>query len=117
AGTFPEIWNTSANFADVPSSSTANIFDIIPYNDRLYIFTDAGLFTLQTYGPQTNWNFTPEDMSIIVTQQYQVCSTLNNLIYFTDNNEIWAYNGKTKKSVAAPIQGVVASNLANNAYG
>jgi hypothetical protein len=103
-GGLPEVWNTGTNIIKVPSNlAGVAVQEVMVYNDRLIVFTNAGLFSLRTQGsPQTDWAWNTIDENIKVNAQVQTCQT-RGVIYYADDTGVWSYNGDNFNLISAPI--------------
>jgi hypothetical protein len=104
ANGMPETWNMPQNFTRVPSNiANVKIQEVMVFNDRLIIFTNAGLFSLKTMGdPKTDWAWNTIDENIKVQAQVQ-CTQMRGTIYYADDMGVWSYNGDSFSLVSAAI--------------
>lgn len=93
-GGYPETWNTSTNFFDLPADNTGTpvIFNMIQLNGLLYFFTDKGIFVLNARGVTSNWtvNFITE--SIKVVSKHSV-ALVSGLFIATDRKNLFSFSG------------------------
>ena len=106
-GGLPEIWNVSANFFDIGSSrGTPIIHNILPVENRLFFFTDSGLFSVLISGPANTWVQKSVDESIRVRDRY-ACLAHKNIMYFVDDQSIWATNGVEFTDIGGPVKSLL----------
>ena len=113
-GGLPETWNTGANFFDVGSSKgTPVIYNILPVENRLYIFTDSGLFSVLVSGPATTWVQRTVDETIKIFER-AACFVYKNLLYFVDEETIWVSDGVEFKNIGEAVSSTLSKSLGGN---
>lgn len=103
AGGLPETWNTGANFFDIGASrGTPVIMNVLPVENRLYFFTDSGLFSVLISGPASTWIQRSVDESIRVRDKFS-CFVHKNIMYFVDDQSVYATDGVNFTNIGDPV--------------
>lgn len=102
-GGLPEVWNTGTNFLRVPTNLPGCVVhDVMVYQDRLVVFTNAGLFSLRPLGLPADWSWATIDENIKVQAQVQ-CVQTRGVIYYVDDTGVWGYNGDNFNLISAAM--------------
>lgn len=103
-GGFPETWNIGANFVVVVGEKgPATIFKIIPYQTRLYIFTNQGLFVLSIYGTPNDWNLKTADSKVKVNT-VSCAFELSGIVYYICDLGVFATTGSSTVKLSGSIE-------------
>jgi hypothetical protein len=102
SGGYPSNWNTGLNLINMPSVGT-RIYRVFVQNDRIYIFTNNGLFQLYATGTPTNWDIQLINKNIKIYNENAV-DFINGIFIYTDGSDVFALNGAQPKSIAQPIK-------------
>lgn len=93
AGLYPETWNSAINFIDAASVNyDITIWNVKVFRDKLYLFTDKGIYYLQANGDPTNWNIQVVSTSFSIYDRDSVCMN-RNLLFFTDQSSVYTFDG------------------------
>jgi hypothetical protein len=107
-GGYPEVWSTT-NVIEMPSSRGGGpLVTAVPVNNKVYLFTQAGVYVFYPNGDPTNWSLQFMTDQIRASGEFGVCLTQNSLIV-TDRTAIYAFseNGSTK--IDYPISDLFAT--------
>jgi len=103
-GGFPETWNIGANFiVVVGEKGPATIFKIIPYQTRLYIFTNQGLFVLSIYGAPSDWYLKTADAKVRVNT-ISCAFEVSGIIYYICDLGVYATTGSSTVKLSGSIE-------------
>lgn len=103
-GGYPETWNTVVNFIDLPAVDfDVTIFNAKVYKDKLYLFTDRGIYYLQANGDPINWNIQLVSANFPIFNRDSVAVN-RNLIFVTDQQTIYMFDGTQFTNVSQSIQ-------------
>lgn len=92
-GLYPETWNIAVNFIDLPSYDfDITIHSVKVYRDKVYMFTDKGVYYLQANGDPLNWAIQLISANFPVYDRDSVCVN-KNIIFFTDQSNIYMFDG------------------------
>lgn len=109
-GGLPETWNPTVNFIDFNGQGVTTIFDIVSLNNYIYVFTNAGLFSLYTTGAPANWVVRNINPDVSVRNYWQVVIR-NNLIYYITDQGIFVTDGfdfkKISQSLSEYFNGII----------
>lgn len=104
-GGYPETWNAVTNFVDLPSTDyDVTIYNALVYKDKLYLFTDRGLFYLVANGDPTNWSIQLVSATFSIFNRDSVCIN-KNFIFLTNQYGIYAFNGVKFDDITGSIKG------------
>jgi hypothetical protein len=102
-GGYPEDWNFGNNILQVQSvEESCTIHNIIPLRDKMYIFTDRGIYQLYAVGSASGWYLQPVSRDYRVFGRNAVC-LVKDAIVFTDRSRIWLYNGDEFRQLGQEI--------------
>lgn len=103
-GGYPETWDANLNFIEMPTTDlTITILNMIPYRDKLYLFTDRGIYYLLANGDIVNWSVQLVSSDFYITDRDCVCLN-RNLIFLTDQVNVWTFDGTKFTNVSGPIK-------------
>lgn len=92
-GLYPETWNIAVNFIDLPSYDfDITIHTVKVYRDKIYIFTDKGIYYLQANGDPLNWSVQLISANFVVHDRDSVCVN-KNLVFLTDQVNVYMFDG------------------------
>jgi hypothetical protein len=93
AGGYPEDWDSGNNFIDCVSNiGDATIHNMFVMGDRIFVFTDVGVYQLYALGDPTGWQMELINTDIRVYGRHGVCLVKNSFI-ITDRQAIYIFNG------------------------
>jgi hypothetical protein len=102
-GGYPDNWNAGANFFDLPDTG-AIIQNVFSLNDRLYIFTNRGLYNLFAEGAPSTWQTRLVNTDIKIYDKAHV-ALVDGVFMFTNTKTVYAYNGGSSiVEVGEPIK-------------
>lgn len=101
-GALPEVWNHTVNFIDFNGLGVTTIWEIVSLNNYIYIFTNAGLFSLYTTGAPANWVVRNINPSVSVRNQWSVV-VRNNLIYYITDDGVFVTDGFDFKLISQSL--------------
>lgn len=92
-GGYPETWNLTVNFFDLPTVDfQVSMKNAIVYKDKIYLFTDKGIYYLAPNGDPINWTIQRVTNAYIASHKEAVCVN-SNIVFMTDQRAIYAFNG------------------------
>ena len=104
-GGYPEVWNTALNFVDVPTSDMdLTVYNFAIYKDRVYLFSDRGIYVFLANGSPTNWSIQLVSNEYIIQNRDSV-GVNRGFIFFTDQFNVYAFNGVTFKKITGSLEG------------
>lgn len=102
-GGYPESWNSGNNFFDLPDSG-AVVREAFVHNDRLYMFTNVGVYQLYASGNPGSWVVMPVTKNIQIQSKGHVALIGESFIY-TDMRSVFSYNGGSSiVEIGTPIK-------------
>lgn len=105
-GGYPETWNSSLNFVDMPTSDLdLTIWNALVYKDRMYLFTDRGVYYFSANGAPINWSIQLVSPDYPIYHRDSVCLN-KGFIFLTNQVRIFAFNGVTFKDVTGSLTGL-----------
>ena len=105
-GLYPETWNLVTNFIDLPSVDfDVTIHNVKVYKDKIYIFTDKGIYYLMANGDPLNWAIQLVTQNFPVYDRDSVCIS-KNLIFLTDQTAIYTFDGSKFTRISDSIKAV-----------
>lgn len=108
-GLYPETWNATTNFIDVSVDGSVNLYSALVFKDKLYIFSDRGIYLLTVNGDPINWSLQLVSADFPIYSRNQVCIS-RNTIYITDQNGVYSFNGVTFQLVSDVIHELFTNN-------
>lgn len=102
AGGYPETWDSTLNFFDLPSAGSPAIWNAFIINNLVYLFTEDGVYTLQVYGTPDNWVVRKLRDDIVIYHHYAACVN-NGVIYFANYGGVFAFNGDQLVEIGQPL--------------
>lgn len=111
-GLYPETWTTAFNFIDIPAVD----FDVTIHNakvfkDKIYLFTNRGIFYLMANGDPINWSVQLVSSSFPIYNRDSVCIN-RNIVYFTDQNSVFSFDGSKFIKISENIQEIFYNSVA-----
>lgn len=104
-GGYPEVWSTT-NVIEMPSSRGGGpLVTAVPVNNRVYLFTEAGVYVLYASGDPTSWSLQYISDQIRVAGEAGVCLTQNSIIC-CDRSAIYAFSDSGATRIDYPIADV-----------
>lgn len=106
SGLYPDVWNAGANFINLPSSGIGSpqIYNCIPLNGLLYIFTDKGIFALNGRNADpTAWSVEFITNSVCITNKHAV-AVVNGLFIITDRQKLVSFNGAAVHDIGKAVE-------------
>ena len=104
-GGYPETWSAAVNFIDLPTTDfDVTIYSVIPYKDKLYLFTNRGIYLLTANGDVTNWSVQVVSSDFSVFNKDSVCVN-KNIIFFTNQHGVFSFDGSSFKDITGSISG------------
>jgi hypothetical protein len=101
-GGYPENWNSGNNFFDLPDSG-AYIKRAFVLNDRIYIFTNLGVYHLYADGSPAGWRVLSVNSTIRINFHEDV-NLIDGAFVYTDRSSVYVYNGSsTNLELGKPI--------------
>jgi len=105
-GGYPETWNSSLNFLDMPTADLdLTIYNAIVYKDRIYLFTDRGIYVFFANGAPINWSIQLVSADYPIYHRDSVAVN-KGFIFLTDQTKIVAFNGVTFKDVTGSLKDI-----------
>lgn len=89
-GGYPETFSANNVILVQSAEARAVIHNIIPLKDKLYIFTDRGMYQLYAVGPSSGWYLQTVSTQYRIFGKNGVC-LVNDTIVFTDRSKIYVY--------------------------
>jgi hypothetical protein len=110
AGGYPENWNSGNNFVDVADRfGKISIKKMHSFGNKLYLFSDSGVFVLYAEGPVSSWSLQPVSLDMRVFS-YDSSIQIDNTIVYTDRKAIYQFDGTSNKKLSLPIEDVFKDN-------
>jgi len=98
-GGYPETWNLSINFSDLPSVDfDITIHNVKVYRGKIYMFTDKGVYSLQANGDPINWITEPVSSNFPIYDRDSVCIN-KNVVFLTDQMNLYSFDGTTFRTL------------------
>lgn len=92
-GGYPETWDLNLQFIDMPFIDyDGTIHNVKVYRDKIYMFTDKGIYYLQANGDPINWAIQQVSANFPVYDRDSICIN-KNVIYLTDQSNIFTFDG------------------------
>lgn len=105
-GGYPETWNAALNFVDIPSVDyDVTVHNAIIYKDKIYMFTDKGIYVFTASGAPENWSIQLVSSNYPVYDRDSVCIN-KNLIFMTDQQSVTMFDGSEFKNVGVNVRAV-----------
>jgi hypothetical protein len=105
-GGYPETWSSSLNFVDMPTSDLdLTIYNALVYKDRMYLFTDRGVYYFSANGAPINWSIQLVSPDYPIYHRDSVCLN-KGFIFLTNQVRVFAFNGVTFKDVTGSLTGL-----------
>lgn len=109
-GSYPETWGS--NFIEMPGNNTV-IKAAFAHNDRIYIFTTSGVYQLYAKGSTSTWEIQLIDPTVRVNN-YSAVALIEGLFIFTDGDDVYYFDGNTKKSIGKPVRAALRGDIYNS---
>lgn len=103
-GGYPDTWAFATN--QIPISGPrgmSGIKQILPFQNKLMIFTGSGIFTLTVQGQPSSWILRTLDAEAICTSP-QCAFESRGVVYYTTQNGVWATNGSDVVKLSYTIE-------------
>jgi len=98
-GLYPDVWNLVTNFIDLPSLDfSVTIHNVRVYKDKIYMFTDKGIYYLQANGDPVNWSVQLISANFPIYDRDSICIN-KNLIFLTDQSNLYSFDGSNFKKI------------------
>jgi hypothetical protein len=105
-GGYPETWNASTNFVDIPSIDyDVTVYNALVYRDKIYLFTDKGVYVFNVVGAPINWSIQLVSSNFPVYDRDSVAIN-KNMVFLTDQQSVVSFDGSTFKLVSGNIRSV-----------
>ena len=105
-GGYPETWSAALNFLDMPTADLdLTIYNAIVYKDRIYLFTDRGIYVFFANGAPVNWSIQLVSADYPIYHRDSVAVN-KGFIFFTDQTKIVAFNGVTFKDITGSLKDI-----------
>lgn len=102
-GGLPEAWS-STNYVPFRSFlGSANIQNVLPLQNKLLVFTSAGLFTLLVQGAPASWILRILDLESS-TSHPRCGFESKGIVYYTNTSGVWATNGTSVTKLSGVIE-------------
>jgi hypothetical protein len=109
-GLYPEVWNETINFIDIPSVDfDVTVYNAFVYRDKIYMFTDKGIYVLSVNGAPVNWSIQPVSTNFPIYDRDSVCLN-KNMIFLTDQQSVTMFDGSAFKPVSNNIRSIFHNN-------
>jgi hypothetical protein len=109
-GGYPETWNINLNFVDIPSVDyDVTVYNAFIYRDKIYLFTDKGIYVFAVNGVPTNWSIQPVSQNFPIYDRDSVCLN-KNMVFLTDQNNVTMFDGTQFKLISNNIRSVFHNN-------
>jgi len=103
AGGYSETW-LKTNFATIPPAANGTVIHrIISHQNKLYIFTDNGVYIWLVEGPTTSWSLQLVNTQVKIFSKFSV-ALIKNLFILTDKTDIFYFDGSEITSMGAPMK-------------
>lgn len=103
-GLYPETWNLVVNFTDMPSVDfDITIHNALVYKDKMYLFTDRGVYYLMANGDPLNWSIQLVSSNYPIFNRDSVCIN-RNIVFLTDQSALYAFDGSKFTKVSESIK-------------
>ena len=113
-GGYPETWSAS-NVIYLPDAG-AIVYNAFVHNDRIYMFTNRGVYQLYATGSPSNWSLQPVNPNIKVYQKDSV-ALVNGTFVYTDTESVYLYTGGTQIiEVGQPIKYAYSAKVVDHSY-
>lgn len=109
-GALPENWNIVNNFIDFNGTGVTVIQDVISLNNYLYVFTNAGLFSVYTSGVASNWIVRNINPGVVIRNAWSVV-VKNSLIYYLTDEGVFATDGFDFKLISQSLSEFFSGNI------
>lgn len=107
-GGLPETWNITTNFFDLPTTDySVTVYNFKVFKDKIYIFTNRGIFYLAVSGDPTQWVIQLVTADYSISHKEGMCIS-QNLVFLTDQRAIYAFNGSQFTEVTQNMRGMFA---------
>jgi hypothetical protein len=111
---YPEVWNESINVIEIPSVDfDVTVHNAFVYRDKIYMFTDKGIYVLSVNGAPVNWSIQPVSTNYPIYDRDSVCLN-KNVIFLTDQQSVTMFDGSQFKPISNNIRSVFHNN--NSSY-
>ncbi len=109
-GGYPENWNSGNNFFEIPDKS-ATVHNMLVLDDRIWIFTDKGVYQLYALGAVSTWSLQVASQDVRIFLNKGVAIIKDNFVY-TDGTAVYLWAGSgTPVEISAPINfGLIYAN-------
>lgn len=115
-GALPEAWNPTVNFIDFNGLGVTTIYYIVSLNNYIYVFTNAGLFSLYTTGAPANWVVRNINPDVSIRSPWAV-TVRNNLIYYVTDSGVFVTDGfdfkKISQALSEYFNGTIQPDVSN----
>jgi hypothetical protein len=109
-GGYPETWNVNINFIDIPSVDyDVTVHNAFIFRDKIYMFTDKGIYVLAVNGAPVNWSIQPVSANFPIYDRDSVCLN-KNVVFLTDQSSVVTFDGTAFKTVSGNIRAVFHNN-------
>lgn len=99
----PETWNTTTNNFVLGSEGTRpKIFQIMSFNDRIFVFTDSGIFVIVVQGSPASWIVKPFDLSVSVRTK-ECAVQYKGIMYIAAIDGVYVFTGGMPRLISEAI--------------
>jgi hypothetical protein len=107
---YPEVWNKDINVIEIPSVDfDVTVHNAFVFKDKIYMFTDKGIYVLSVNGAPVNWSIQPVSQNFPVYDRDSVCLN-KNIIFLTDQQNVTMFDGSQFKIISNNIRSVFHNN-------
>lgn len=107
---YPEVWNENINVIEIPSVDfDVTVHNAFVYRDKIYMFTDKGIYVLSVNGAPVNWSIQPVSTNYPIYDRDSVCLN-KNVVFLTDQQSVTMFDGSQFKPVSNNIRSVFHNN-------
>lgn len=111
SGGYPESWNSGNNFISMPSLGST-IMNMIAHNDRIFIFTDRGLYQLSAIGDSSSWSVALVSADIQIFSKNSVALVKDNFVYHDFDNVYITTGLSYPQAIGNPIRAIFRDSVA-----
>lgn len=103
-GGYPETWAPATQQIPIDGQSgTGTIEQIVPFGNRMLIFTNMGVFTLTVAGAPTSWILKSLDARSSASSG-QCAVEAGGLVYYADNRGVWSTDSLETAKISGTIE-------------
>lgn len=110
-GGYPETWNINLNFVDIPSVDFGiNCYNAQVYRDKIYLFTDKGIYVFAVSGDPINWSIQLVSANFPIFDRDSVCIA-KNLVFLTDQWGVYQFDGVNFTKISNNIRALFSVDI------